>query len=72
MKWRISDYLEIDGRKYYMDTTDTLDCGLETMVFDIREDGSIDWSGLYTEHYKTIDEAKEGHERIKNNLIEYI
>ena len=65
---KYSDKITAGDKHYYIDTTDTLDCGWKTMVFEaeITEDGKwdVDWSGIETEHYKTKEEAVRGHQRI--------
>lgn len=45
-----------------IDTCDTADHGLETMVFRCAEDGEVkSWSDLDARRYATIPEAMKGH-----------
>ena len=45
-----------------IDTCDTPDHGLETMVFQCAEDGEVkNWSDLDARRYATILEAMKGH-----------
>lgn len=68
----LTNDVKFEGRKYYVSTNNTFDVGLETMVFKYDENDKIDFSGVYTEHYRTEDEAKKGHKRICKNLGDYI
>lgn len=64
---------------YFVSTNDTIDCGLETMVFPASEDArehealfakyvtGVDYKHPYeeyTRHYQTVEEAKTGHRKI--------
>lgn len=65
-----------NGKYYLIDTCDTVDCGLETEVFNSRKQpASDDLSKInfnkinfnhvcYREHYATEAEAIEGHKRV--------
>ena len=45
-----------------VDTCNTFDCGLETMVFKCTEDGKVtNWHDLDCRRYITIPEAIKGH-----------
>ena len=45
-----------------IDTCNTFDAGLETMVFSCTEDGNtISYSDLDVRHYATVQEAIKGH-----------
>lgn len=45
-----------------IDTCDTADHGLETMVFRCTEDGEVQsWSDLDARRYATVPEAEKGH-----------
>lgn len=45
-----------------VDTCDTADHGLETMVFRCTEDGEVQsWRDLDARRYETIPEAEKGH-----------
>ena len=46
----------------YVSTVDTLDSGLETMVFMCNSVGDVlDWGELDCESYDTFEEAEAGH-----------
>lgn len=40
---------EHKGNKYYADSAYVPFCGMETMIFEINPDETIDWSGVYTD-----------------------
>lgn len=45
-----------------VDTCDTADHGLETIVFKCTEDGEVQsWRDLDTRRYVTVPEAEKGH-----------
>lgn len=71
------------GKTWIVDTNDTPDHGLETMIFQSKSQpetdcraninyGYIKWSEVYTERYASIEEARTGHERIVANIEQYI
>lgn len=60
------------GKPYYVSTADTPDAGWETMIFEIDEDGVIDWMGIYTRHYENSDDAHSGHCEIINHIDRFI
>ena len=47
--------------KYWVSTSDVMFSGWETMVFAVRPDGDIDYSGLDEERYSNEDQAYWGH-----------
>lgn len=63
-----------DDTYYYVDSVNTPDCGLETMVFlyDEENDKVFSWSDEYVEHYWTVDQMISGHEYICEHLEELI
>lgn len=38
-----------------------LEGGFETMVFEKKKDGTIDWSEVFVKRYETNEEAEAGH-----------
>ena len=69
----LSHMVKANNKFYYVDSTYTLDCGYETMAFDCDETGEIiDFRGVYTERYGTKTDMIKGHDRICNNLEDYI
>lgn len=63
-----------NGKFYIVDTNDTFDVGMETMVFLGRE-GSIfveSWRDLYSRQYDDLESAIEGHNEIANDLEKYL
>ena len=65
---RLKDYISLNDKEYYVSTTDTFDVGLETMVFESKNQTVVNWKDLYYRHYNTIDEAIKGHKDIVDNL----
>lgn len=68
----LMDYVDLNEKTYYISTANTFDHGLETMVFEC-EFGTTevkDWLDLYTDRYKSVEDAKRGHEYVVNNLKE--
>lgn len=66
----LMDYVDLNGRTYYISTVDAFDRGLETMVFEC-EFGTKqikNWGDLYDNRYNTIVEATRGHDYVVNNL----
>jgi uncharacterized protein YcgL (UPF0745 family) len=49
----------------YIDSRDTFDVGLETMVFICDKNGEVtDWMDLDSDRYSTVDEMELGHKRM--------
>lgn len=80
---KMSNIVKYNNKTYFVDTANTPDHGLETMIFeskdqpetnDIRKVNGdlIDFADLYTEYHQSDEEATEGHNRIINNIGEYI
>ena len=65
---RLKDYISLNDKEYYISTTNTFDVGLETMVFESKNQSVVNWKDLYYRHYNTIDEAIKGHKDIVDNL----
>ena len=65
---RLKDYIRLKDKEYYVSTTNTFDVGLETMVFESKNQTVVNWKELYYRHYNTIDEAIKGHKDIIENL----
>ncbi|GAA0102570.1 hypothetical protein UT300012_32850 [Paraclostridium bifermentans] len=69
---QLMDYVDLNGRTYYISTADTPDHGLETMVFEC-EFGTTkvkDWGDLYSDRYFTLNRAISGHKYVVDNLEE--
>lgn len=59
------------GDKYYfVSTNDTPDNGFETMVFpfDLYSGKVSNWGELACDRYDTVEQAKEGHQRMMENF----
>lgn len=69
---QLKTFVVIDGQEYLVSTTDTFDMGLETMVFESRNQAITNWFDLYVRHYDTVEEATEGHKDIVENLKLYL
>lgn len=69
---RILDFVFIGDQEYMVSTMYTIDNGLETLVFKCRNQEIIDWFDLYSRRYNSIDDAREGHNEIVNNIEKYI
>ena len=69
---RLKDYISLNNKEYYVSTTNTFDVGLETMVFESKNQTVVNWKELYYRHYNTIDEAIKGHKDIIENLEELL
>ena len=69
---RLRDYISLNDKEYYVSTTNTFDVGLETMVFESKNQTVVNWKELYYRHYNTIDEAIKGHKDIIENLEELL
>ena len=68
-----SHIVKCNGKFYYVDSVETCDCGLETMVFNCDEGGKhVDWNDLYCERYATYDEMISKHDYIINHLEEFL
>ena len=63
---------EKTGRSYYVSTANTLDMGLETMIFDIDDRGVVDWSGIFTRHHYTDGEARDFHQIVIKHIDDYV
>ena len=69
-------FVEAEGKHYYIDSCDTVDHGLETMVFEVknlekalkRDGNGVDWGGIYEETYENTDEMVKNHQF----LLEYL
>ena len=69
----LMDFVEVNGKWYYVSTNFTFDNGLETMVFPANEENEVTgWFELYQELHDNIDEAVERHEYIKAHIEECI
>ena len=70
----LSHIVQLDNGNYcYVDSTNTIDCGYETMVFACNESGrNIDWSDLYCERYGSYADMKQRHVYIINHLEEVL
>lgn len=66
------DYVDCNGKQYYIDTSNTLDCGWETMIFQVKNRVVTDWYDLYCERHNSKDEAMNRHKYIINHLEEYL
>ena len=70
---RCSHIVKCNGKVYYVDSVETSDCGLETMVFKCDENGEVtDWTDLYCERYNNYAEMLNRHDYIINHLEEFI
>lgn len=69
---QLQTFVVIDGQEYLVSTTDTFDMGLETMVFESRNQKIVNWFDLYVRHYDTDEDAIKGHEEIVENLKIYL
>ena len=69
---RLKDYISLNDKEYYVSTTNTFDVGLETMVFESKNQTVVGCKELYYSHYYTIDEAIKGHKDIIENLEELL
>lgn len=72
-----SNYVKTNnGIVYYVDSCNTLDCGLETMVFPAAKIGNtfkvVDWGERYLERYDDVDEMVKRHFYICNHLEELL
>lgn len=72
---KMSNIVNHDGKSYFVDTNNTFDRGLETMVFDSgpqNESDSeskidfelIDWLGIYCELHDSARIAAAHHEKV--------
>ena len=69
---QLINFVEVNGKEYMVSTTDTIDAGLETMVFESHNQKITSWFDLYVNHYDTVDEAIKGHEDVVENLEKYL
>ena len=68
----IKSIVVVENQEYYVSTCDTFDVGLETMVFKSENGKPSSWSECYYRHYKTENEAIEGHKEISSNLEKFL
>ena len=67
----LMDFVEVNGKWYYVSTNFTFDNGLETMIFPANEENEVTgWFEMYQELHDNIDEAVERHEYIKTHIEE--
>ena len=64
----LKDYITVNNQQYYISTSNTIDLGLETMVFKSENNRVINWKELFYRYYKAEDEAINGHNYVINNL----
>lgn len=80
---KMSNIVKYNGKTYFVDTANTPDHGLETMIFLSKEQPEtdniknvdsdlIDFADLYTEYYQSEEKAIKGHNRIIKNIGKYI
>lgn len=69
---QLINFVVVNGQEYMVSTTDTIDAGLETMVFESRNQKVTNWFDVYVNHYDTVDEAIKGHEDTVENLERYL
>lgn len=61
-----------NGKYVFIDSCYTLDHGYETMAFESDENGNVlDWMDIYSDLYDSVEEMKEGHERVCENFRKY-
>ena len=65
---RLKDFIELDGKEYLVLTTNTLDIGLATGVFESVNKEVVSWIELYCRTYSIEDEACKGHVEVVDNL----
>jgi len=53
-----------EGKRYYISTANTADVGLETMVFKVNKNGSINWRDLFAQRHVTKEESINAHKAI--------
>ena len=80
---KMSNIVKYNNKTYFVDTANTSDHGLETMIFksqdqpetnDIKKINAelLDYSGLYAEYYQSEEDAIKGHNEIIKNIGKYI
>lgn len=71
---QLTEVVKHEGKYYYISTNDTLDKGLETMIFDCKDEWGInvDWTGIYVENYSEPKLAIERHKYICEHVAEFI
>ena len=68
-----SHIVKCNGKFYYIDSCDTPDQGLETMVFECDRYGKhINWNDVYVENYSDVTEMLNRHIYIINHLEEFL
>ena len=65
---RLKDFIELDGKEYLVLTTNTLNMGLATGVFESVNKKVVSWIELYCRTYSNEDEAYKGHVEVVDNL----
>ena len=69
----LMDFIEVNGKWYYVSTNNTFDNGLETMIFPANKENEVTgWHELYQELHDNEYEVMERHEYIKNHIEECI
>ena len=69
----LMDFVEENGKWYYVSKNFTFDNGLETMVFPANEENEVtDWFELYQELHDNIYGAVKRHKYIKTHIEECI
>ena len=69
---QLINFVVVNGQEYMVSTKDTFDAGLETMVFESRNQYITNWFEVYVNHYNTVDEAVKGHKDVVENLESYL
>ena len=66
--------VEVDNQYYYVDSTETIDLGYETMVFECDERGEVEnWANsLYVEWHINEESMVDRHNYICEHLEEYL
>ena len=70
----LTDYVEVDGTTYLVDSCNTPDAGYETMAFELDASGEVvDWaSPAVTLHYLTKAEMVKCHAILVQDLAFYL
>lgn len=70
---KLRDTVKMPSGEYVcIDSCYTLDHGYETMAFAADENGNIsDYMDIYADRYNSVEEMKEGHERVCENFRKY-
>ena len=64
----LKDYITVNNQQYYISTKHMFDVGFETMVFRSKNNHVVSWESLFYRHYKTENDAINGHNYVINNL----